>query len=123
MAHSKHRIGWLLCAVAALPLAACLLSSPVPTRTMDFEEGIRALTASLGDQLVKSSIGNIFNKVVKDPVTKHKQMKKIAIDPFVDAESGYPVKASARIVEIVTEELKTRFEVTGTMDPDNLEAS
>src|SRR4030065_687321 len=38
-------------------------------------------------------------------------------------ESGYPVKANARITAIMSEEIKKRFEITGAMEPDNLEVS
>jgi outer membrane protein OmpA-like peptidoglycan-associated protein len=38
-------------------------------------------------------------------------------------ESGYPVKANARIVEIISQEIMKRFQVTGEMEPDNLEVS
>jgi len=97
--------------------------TPIPNRSMDFEEGIKVLAASLGEQLEKSSIGNLLNKVVINPMTKRKQLKKIVIDPFIDVESGYPVKANVRIAEIMSEEIKMRFEVTGQMEPDNLEVS
>jgi outer membrane protein OmpA-like peptidoglycan-associated protein len=90
---------------------------------MEFEEGMKALAANLGEQLEKSSIGNLLNKIVINPVTKRNQLKKIVIDPFIDAESGYPVKANVRIVEIMSEEIKTRFEITGQMEPDSLEVS
>lgn len=90
---------------------------------MDFEEGMKALAVNLGEQLEKSSIGNMLNKIVINPVTKQKQLKKVVIDPFIASESGYPVKANARIAEIMSEEIKTRFKVAGQMEPDNLEVS
>src|SRR4030067_1086884 len=90
---------------------------------MEFEEGMKVLAVNLGEQLEKSSVGNMLNKVIINPVTKHKQLKKIVIDPFIDMESGYPVKANARITAIMSEEIKKRFEITGAMEPDNLEVS
>jgi len=90
---------------------------------MGFEAGMKALASNLGEQLEKSSVGNMINKVVVNPVTQRKQLKKIVIDPFIDVESGYPVKANARIAEIMAGEIKSRFEVTGQMDPDNLDVS
>ncbi len=113
----------LLVVLGACYLSGCILPAPVPTRTMDFEEGIRALALSLGDQAEKSTLGNMLNKVVINQVTKHKQMKKLVIDPIIDAESGYPVKVNARIAEIVSLEMMNRFEVTGMMNPENLDAS
>jgi hypothetical protein len=104
-------------------IMSCAHTAPVPNRSMEFEEGIKALAANLGEQLEKSSIGNLLNKVIINPVTKRKQLKKIVIDPFIDAESGYPVKANVRITEIMSEEIKTRFEITGQMEPDSLEVS
>jgi len=96
---------------------------PIPDRTMEFEEGMRALAVNLADQIEYSSIGSKLNKVIVDPVTQQKQLKKIVIDPFIDMESGYPVKANARIVEIFSQEITKRFQVTGEMEPDNLEIS
>ena len=112
-----------LLALTVFSIISCAHTAPVPNRTMEFEEGIKALAANLGEQLEKSSIGNLLNKVVINPVTNRKQLKKIVIDPFIDVESGYPVKANVRIAEIMSEEIKTRFEITGQMEPDSLEVS
>jgi len=102
---------------------SCAHREPAPDRVLGFEEGIKALAADLGHQLEKSSIGNLLNKVIIDPVTQRKQLKKIVIDPFIDMESGYPVKANARIAEVMAEEIKTRFQITGQMEPENLDVS
>ncbi len=115
------RIFVLLITVSCL--MACAHTAPVPDQTMGFEEGIKALAANLGEQLEKSSVGNLINKVVINPVTQRRELKKIVIDPFIDVESGYPVKANVRIAEIMAEEIKTRFDVTGQMEPENLEVS
>jgi len=112
-----------LSVLAVFYITSCRHTQPLPDSTMEFEEGIKALAANLGEQLEKSSVGNVLNKVIINPVTQHKQLKKIVIDPFIDMESGYPVKANARITEIMSEEIKKRFEITGTMEPDNLEVS
>jgi outer membrane protein OmpA-like peptidoglycan-associated protein len=112
-----------LSTLAALYLISCAHTAPIPQRTMEFEEGIKALASNLGEQLEKSSIRNVLNKVVINPVTNRKQLKKIVIDPFIDVESGYPVKANTRIFAIMSEEIKKRFEITGAMEPDNLEVS
>jgi outer membrane protein OmpA-like peptidoglycan-associated protein len=90
---------------------------------MEFEEGVKALSGNLADQLENSSIGNVLNKVVINQLTKQKQLKKIVIDPFIDAESGYPVKLNARIKDIISAEIKKRFDITGVMEPENLEVS
>jgi len=111
------------CMLCLAQIVSCAHTEPVPDRTMKFEEGIKALAANLADQLEKSSIGNMLNKVVIDPVTNRKQLGKIAIDPFIDVESGYPVKTNSRIIEIISQELSARFKVTGEMEPDNLEVS
>lgn len=113
----------ILSAFAVFYLIACAHTEPVPDRAMGFEEGMKALASNLGEQLEKSSVGNLINKVVINPATQRKQLKKIVIDPFIDMESGYPVKANARIAEIMAEEIKTRFEITGQMEPDNLDVS
>ena len=113
----------VLSAAAVFYLIACAHTAPVSENAMNFEEGMKALAANLGEQLEKSSVGNMINKVVVNPVTQRKQLKKIVIDPFIDVESGYPVKANVRIAEIMAQEIKTRFEVTGQMEPDNLEVS
>ena len=113
----------LLPVLIIFSLASCRSTQPVPDRTMEFEEGMKVLAVNLGEQLEKSSVGNMLNKVIINPVTKHKQLKKIVIDPFIDMESGYPVKANARITAIMSEEIKKRFEITGAMEPDNLEVS
>jgi len=109
--------------IPGLLLSSCAHTKPIPTRTMDFEEGIKALATNLAEQLEKSSIGNILNKIVVNPVTKQKQLKKIAIDPFIDVESGYPVKINSRIASIMTQEITKRFEISGEMEPDKLEIS
>lgn len=107
----------------AVTLTSCAHTPPVPTRTLDFEQGIRALASNLADQLEKSSIGNMLNKVVINSLTQQKQLKKIVVDPFVDVESGYPVKANARIVSLVSAEITKRFQITGEMEPKNLEVA
>jgi outer membrane protein OmpA-like peptidoglycan-associated protein len=104
-------------------IVSCAHTQPIPDRTMEFEEGIKALAVNLADQLEGSSIGSKLNKVIIDPITSQKQLKKIVIDPFIDMESGYPLKANARIVEIFSQEIMKRFHVTGEMEPDNLEIS
>lgn len=113
----------ILSVLAVFYITSCRHTQPAPDRTMEFEEGIKALASSLGEQLEKSSIGNMLNKVIINPVTRQKELKKIVIDPFIDVESGYPVKANARITAIMSEEIKKRFEITGVMEPDNLEVS
>ncbi|RJR20285.1 MAG: hypothetical protein C4581_03645 [Nitrospiraceae bacterium] len=113
----------ILSLLAVFYLTSCRHTQPAPDQTMEFEDGIKALASSLGEQLEKSSIGNMLNKVIINPVTRQKELKKIVIDPFIDMESGYPVKANARIAEIMSEEIKKRFEITGSMEPDNLEVS
>jgi outer membrane protein OmpA-like peptidoglycan-associated protein len=50
-------------------------------------------------------------------------VNKITIDPFIDVESGYAVKANETIRKVMSEEIKTRFQISGAMEPDNLEAS
>ena len=113
----------LLLIIPVLFLTSCIHTKPIPTRTMDFEEGIKSLAVNLAEQLEKSSVGNMLNKIVINPVTKHKQMKKIVIDPFIDVESGYPVKVNSRISSIMSEEISKRFEIAGDLEPDKLEIS
>ena len=90
---------------------------------MDFDEGIKALVLNLAEQMEKSSVGNMLNKVVINPITKQKQLQKIVIDPFIDVESGYPVKTNSKIASIMSREIEKRFEITGLMDPEKLEDS
>jgi outer membrane protein OmpA-like peptidoglycan-associated protein len=104
-------------------ISNCAQTKPIPSQTMDFESGMQALAANLADQLEKSSIGNVLNKVIINPLTKQKQLKKIVIDPFVDVESGYPIKINTKIKDIIAQEISKRFEITGEMEPDNLEVS
>ncbi len=104
-------------------VTSCVHTQTLPTRVMDFDKGMRALAGNLADQLENSSIGNVLNKVVINPLTKQKQLKKIVIDPFIDVESGYPVKANSRINELISAEIKKRFQVSGEMEPDNLDVS
>lgn len=104
-------------------ISNCAQTKPIPSQAMDFESGMQALAANLADQLEKSSIGNVLNKVVINPLTQQKQLKKIVIDPFVDVESGYPVKVNAKIKDIMAKEIEKRFEITGEMEPDKLEVS
>ena len=113
----------LLFSLIAVILASCAHTPPISTRTLDFEQGIRALAGNLADQLEKSSVGNMLNKVVINSLTQQKQLKKIVVDPFVDVESGYPVKVNARIVHLVSAEITKRFQITGEMEPKNLEVS
>jgi len=91
--------------------------------TMEFEAGMKALAANLADQLGRSGLGSQFNKVIVNPITKQRQLKKIVIDPFIDTESGYPVKVNARINAIVSVEIARRFAISGEMVPENLEVS
>jgi len=112
-----------LSVLTVFSVISCVHTRPIPDRAVEFEDGIKILASNLGEQLEKSSVGNMLNKVIVNPVTKQRYMKKIVIDPFIDSESGYPVKANARIAEIISEEIKKRFEITGIMEPDNLEVS
>jgi len=65
----------------------------------------------------------MLNKVVLNPLTNQKQMKKIVVDPFIDTESGYPVKSNARIISIVSAMMQKRFAVAGELIPENLDVS
>jgi len=123
MSNLFKKFNIILSVLAVFWVLACAHTEPVPDRVMGFEEGMKALASNLGEQLEKSSVGNMINKVVVNPSTQRSQMKKIVIDPFIDMESGYPVKANVRIVEIMAQEIKTRFDITGQMEPDNLEVS
>lgn len=106
-----------------LTVSSCAHIEPIPTESMNFEQGMQALAVNLADQLERSSIGNVLNKVIINPVTKQRMLKKIVIDPFVDVESGYPVKANEKIKAIIANEIGKRFEVTGEMEPENLQIS
>src|SRR4030042_2852607 len=119
--YCKRRIFLLLFAIAFL--ASCTHTRPIPTTTMDFEPGMRVLAANVADQLERSGLGTQFNKVIINPLTKQRQVKKIVIDPFIDTESGYPVKVNSRINAIVPIEIARRFTISGEMVPANLEVS
>ena len=106
------RYVFLLLTVCAF--SACAGPKPIPAKSMEFEPGMKALADNLADQLEKSGIGNVLNKVVG------KSMKKIVIDPFIDTESGYPVKVNPQIKAIMSGEMAKRFAVTGEMEPENL---
>lgn len=116
-------IRFILSFLVLIYCASCAHTKPIPERTMEFEEGMKALAVNLADQLENTSVGNKLNKVIIDPLTKQKHLKKIVIDPFIDVESGYPVKANARIAQIFSQEITKRFQVTGEMEPDNLDVS
>jgi outer membrane protein OmpA-like peptidoglycan-associated protein len=109
--------------VAALILCSCIHTKSIPSQTMEFEPGMKALANNLAEQLENSSVGNMLNKVVINPLTKQRQLKKIVIDPFFDTDSGYPVKINPRINAILSGEIAKRFAVIGEMAPDNLEIS
>ena len=96
---------------------------PIPTETMGFEPGMAALADNLAGQLEISDLGNVLNKVIVDPLTGKGSLKRIVIDPFIDTESGYPIKVNARINAIMAAEMAKRFAVTGEMAPENLEVS
>lgn len=102
---------------------ACIHSKPISNRTMDFEQGITILANNIADQLDKSSFSNMLDMAIINPLTNQKQMKKIVIDPFIDAESGYPVKVNSLIKELFAKEIGKRFNVIGILDPESLEAS
>ena len=121
--NARTLIKLFLLNLALVALASCTHTPPVTERTMDFEQGIRVMAANLADQLEKSSVGNMLNKVVINSLTKQKQLKKIVVDPFIDVESGYPVKANTRIVNLVSAEIMKRFQITGEMEPANLNVS
>jgi outer membrane protein OmpA-like peptidoglycan-associated protein len=115
------RYVFLLLTVCAL--SACAGPKPIPATSMEFELGMKALADNLAGQLEKSGIGNMFNKVVVNPLTNKGTLKKIVIDPFIDTESGYPVKVNPQINAIMAGEIAKRFAVTGEMEPKNLEVS
>jgi outer membrane protein OmpA-like peptidoglycan-associated protein len=116
------KLRFALSALLTIAVASCAnTTTPVPEHTMEFEDGIRALGANLAGQLEKSSIGDMLKRV--NPLTKQKGTKKISIDPFIDVESGYPVKVNARIIEILSVEMRERVNIAGAMEPDNLEVS
>jgi len=54
-------------------ISNCAQSRPIPSQAMDFESGMQLLAASLADQLERSNIGNVLNKVVINPITQQKQ--------------------------------------------------
>jgi outer membrane protein OmpA-like peptidoglycan-associated protein len=109
-----------LLGAALLFLTSCAHTTTIPSQSLDFEDGMKILSKNLADQLEKSSIGNMLNKIVVNPLTKQSQLKKIVIDPFIDAETGYPLKVNARINEIISAEIAKRFAVAGEMEPENL---
>jgi outer membrane protein OmpA-like peptidoglycan-associated protein len=86
---------------------------------MGFEEGMRVLASSLADQVERSSLENKVNSIASGKI----RIKKIVIDPFIDVQSGYPVKANDRIARIMSTEMKNRFDIGGEMEPDTLEAA
>ena len=90
---------------------------PVPVAVMEFGPGMKALAVNLADQLEQSGIGNVLNKAVDNT------MKAIVIDPFIDTESGYPIKVNPQIKAIMSGEIDKRFAVTGEMEPEKLEVS
>jgi outer membrane protein OmpA-like peptidoglycan-associated protein len=116
-------ICFVLLALVLVSITACVHTTPIPDRTMEFEQGINALASNIADQLEKSSIRNMLNKVVINPLTKQKQLKKIVIDPFIEVESGYPVKANIIIKDLISKKIGMQFAITGEMDPENLEVS
>ena len=113
----------LLLVLTIFFLTSCAHTRPVPTQTMEFEPGMKVLATNLADQIEQSSLGNKLNKVVINPLTRQRQLRKIVIDPFIDTESGYPVKVNSRINAIFSAEIAKRFAVTGEMAPENLEVS
>jgi len=123
MKHWQMPFRYLLTLLLAFALTACAAPKPIPTRTMGFETGMAALGDNLAGQLEKSSLGNVLNKVIVNPLTKRGSLKKVVIDPFIDTDSGYPVKINPRINAIMSAEMAKRFAVTGQMAPENLEVS
>jgi outer membrane protein OmpA-like peptidoglycan-associated protein len=104
-------------------ISACAHAQPTPDRAMNFDEGIKVLASNLADQLENSTISNKVNQLFINPITKQKDLNTITLDPFIDVESGYPVKVNDKIVAIVTQVLSQRFKLTGEMVPDNLETA
>ncbi|MBI5018597.1 MAG: hypothetical protein HZB55_24340 [Deltaproteobacteria bacterium] len=102
-------------------LISCAHVEPIPDRAMEFEEGIRVLASNLAQQMEGSGVGTLVNKVLIDPLTK--PSKKIVIDPFIDLESGYPLKISTKISEIISKELSGKFVVLGELEPETLQAA
>lgn len=90
---------------------------------MGFERGINKLAYNISAQLEKSASGNIEEKAIMKKQTNHRKLEKIAVDPFIDAESGYPIKVNHQIKDIFSREVNKWFSITGYMDPDNFEAS
>jgi outer membrane protein OmpA-like peptidoglycan-associated protein len=117
-----NRKVWLVLLLSMFGCSGCAHTS-ISTRTMEFEPGMQALAGNLADQLEQSNIGNLLNKVVVNKLTNNKQLKRIVVDPFIDAESGYPVKINSKIRDVVSAEIDKRFKITGAMEPDNLEVS
>ena len=60
-----------------LTVSSCAHIEPIPTESMNFEQGMQALAVNLADQFERSSIGNVLNKVIINPVTKQRMLKKI----------------------------------------------
>lgn len=107
----------LLSAGSLSLLGSCAHVEPIPDRVLSFEEGFRALAANLAGQVEKSSVGSMVNKVV------NRQLKKMVLDPFIDVESGYPIKANTRIEQIMSKEIEKRFEIPGELEPETLQVS
>jgi len=105
----------------SLLFISCVHTPPATDSVMEFDDGIKVLACNIAGQIDNSSIANILGKVVIDPITGKKSLKRIVIDPFTDVESGYPVKVTTRIVTIFSAEFQKRFfDLTGTLEPDNL---
>lgn len=110
--------------IAAISLC-CFIScagnkpKPIPNAAMGFEEGMQALASSLADQVEQSSLENKVKSLGKGKI----KIKKVAIDPFIDVESGYPIKLNYRIARIMSEAMKNRFDIGGEMEPGILESA
>ncbi|MEN6623584.1 MAG: hypothetical protein ABFD50_18820 [Smithella sp.] len=83
------------------------------------------MACNIANQLEKSTNGNNREKTNIQKKLNNKQLKKIAIDPFIDAESGYPVKINHQIKDIFSQEVNKgkEFSIAGYMDSENFETS
>jgi len=124
MTRIKPLNGWMIILLLFF-LSGCreVAVPTIPEDALPFEEGIKLLADNIGARLQNSEVTGSINKVAVNLVTGQKEIKKIAVDPFIDMESGYPVKANDRIVKIMAAEIKERFEINGVMEPDVLEVA
>lgn len=114
----------LLCSCAPKPQAKIPIP-PLPEQPLPFEQGIKLLASNIAIQLQNNEIDQTPQETTLWLQQKPEStiLKNVVLDPFIDTDTGYAVKANAQIVSIFEQEWRLRFNFDGILAPEKIQTS